>query len=118
MIKESNSIENIFESSSDIILESKKLSSKIEDAVILIAKAIKRGNKIVLFGNGGSAADAQHMAAEFIGRFQKERKRQGSENELLVSNIQTFKNAFYVSETSFNSINLLIIKQGTCTPSG
>ena len=63
MIKESNSIENIFESSSDIILESKKLSSKIEDAVILIAKAIKRGNKIVLFGNGGSAADAQHMAA-------------------------------------------------------
>ena len=67
-------IENIFESSSDIILESKKLSSKIEDAVILIAKAIKRGNKIVLFGNGGSAADAQHMAAEFIGRFQKERQ--------------------------------------------
>jgi len=74
LIKESNSIENIFESSSDIILESKKLSSKIEDAVILIAKAIKRGNKIVLFGNGGSAADAQHMAAEFIGRFQKERQ--------------------------------------------
>ena len=69
-----DNIENIFESSSNIILESKKLSSKIEDAVILIVKAIKSGNKIVLFGNGGSAADAQHMAAEFIGRFQKERQ--------------------------------------------
>ena len=73
-MKKSNNIENIFESSSDIILESKKLSKKIEDAAMLITRAIKRGNKVVLFGNGGSAADAQHMAAEFIGRFQKERQ--------------------------------------------
>ena len=36
--------------------------------------AIKKGNKIIIFGNGGSAADAQHIAAELIGRFQKERK--------------------------------------------
>ena len=33
-----------------------------------------RGGKILLFGNGGSAADAQHIAAEFVGRFQRERK--------------------------------------------
>lgn len=36
--------------------------------------AFKRGNKVIIFGNGGSAADAQHIAAEFVGRFEKERK--------------------------------------------
>ena len=35
--------------------------------------ALSRGHKILLFGNGGSAADAQHIAAEFVGRFQMER---------------------------------------------
>ena len=42
--------------------------------VTAITEAIKDGNKIVVFGNGGSAADSQHMAAEFVGRFQKERR--------------------------------------------
>ncbi len=37
-------------------------------------ETLRRGNKILLFGNGGSAADAQHIAAEFVGRFQLERK--------------------------------------------
>src|SRR5205809_4341672 len=36
--------------------------------------ALEAGHKILLFGNGGSAADAQHLAAEFIGRFQRERR--------------------------------------------
>jgi D-sedoheptulose 7-phosphate isomerase len=35
--------------------------------------ALRHGHKILLFGNGGSAADAQHIAAEFVGRFQMER---------------------------------------------
>ncbi len=39
-----------------------------------ICTALERGNKILLFGNGGSAADAQHLAAEFVGRFQMERR--------------------------------------------
>ncbi|MFA5060453.1 MAG: D-sedoheptulose 7-phosphate isomerase [Candidatus Omnitrophota bacterium] len=39
-----------------------------------IIRSFKRGGKLILFGNGGSAADSQHIAAEFIGRFQKERK--------------------------------------------
>ncbi len=38
-----------------------------------IQKSLQRGGKILLFGNGGSAADAQHVAAEFIGRFARER---------------------------------------------
>jgi D-sedoheptulose 7-phosphate isomerase len=39
-----------------------------------IRSALVRGNKILLFGNGGSAADAQHIAAEWVGRFQFERQ--------------------------------------------
>jgi len=39
-----------------------------------IIKAIKSGHKLFFCGNGGSAADSQHIAAEFVGRFQKERK--------------------------------------------
>lgn len=46
----------------------------LEDMSVLIAEAFKRGNKLLLCGNGGSAADAQHIAAEFIGRFKRERK--------------------------------------------
>ena len=36
-------------------------------------KAVRNGNKIIIAGNGGSAADSQHIAAEFVGRFVKER---------------------------------------------
>jgi D-sedoheptulose 7-phosphate isomerase len=45
----------------------------IVDAARLLAERLRAGNKILLFGNGGSAADAQHMAAEFVNRFQMER---------------------------------------------
>jgi D-sedoheptulose 7-phosphate isomerase len=40
----------------------------------LFAAALKNGNTIFFMGNGGSAADSQHLAAEFVGRFQKERR--------------------------------------------
>jgi D-sedoheptulose 7-phosphate isomerase len=39
-----------------------------------MADALRRGNKILWCGNGGSAADSQHLAAEFVGRFRRERK--------------------------------------------
>lgn len=39
-----------------------------------IIAALHAGHKLLLFGNGGSAADAQHIAAEFVGRFEKERR--------------------------------------------
>ena len=38
-----------------------------------IAEALRAGGKLLVFGNGGSAADAQHLSAELVGRFQKER---------------------------------------------
>jgi D-sedoheptulose 7-phosphate isomerase len=47
--------------------------SRIVAAVEAVTSALKAGNKILLFGNGGSAADAQHLAAEFVNRFVIER---------------------------------------------
>src|ERR1700682_3283133 len=38
-----------------------------------LAERLEQGGKLLLFGNGGSAADAQHIAAEFVGRYQLER---------------------------------------------
>ena len=46
----------------------------IAEAAREIRSALVRGNKVLLFGNGGSAADAQHIAAEWVGRFQFERQ--------------------------------------------
>jgi len=40
----------------------------------VLTKCLKKDGKIILFGNGGSAADAQHIAAELVGRFRRERK--------------------------------------------
>ena len=47
--------------------------SLIMDCAAAMAETLKNGRKILLFGNGGSAADCQHIAAEFINRFQMER---------------------------------------------
>ena len=48
--------------------------AEIEAAGSLIWEALKSGNKILLCGNGGSAADAQHIAAELVGRYEQERR--------------------------------------------
>ena len=45
----------------------------VVDAAAAIVEALGRGGKLLLFGNGGSAADAQHVAAELVGRFIRER---------------------------------------------
>ena len=46
----------------------------IEKAAVLCIEALEENKKIILFGNGGSAGDAQHLAAELVGRYKKERK--------------------------------------------
>jgi D-sedoheptulose 7-phosphate isomerase len=61
------------------ILNSEELVEKIFQASQLISGAFKNGNKVLFCGNGGSAADAQHLAAEFSGRFYKDRKALPSE---------------------------------------
>ena len=62
-------IEFYIKDSANVILESVSCSTEIEFTINIIYNCIIKGNKIVLFGNGGSAADAQHIAAEFVGRF-------------------------------------------------
>ena len=47
--------------------------STLMSAIDAVAEAFLRGNKFLIFGNGGSAADAQHIAAEFVNRFRIER---------------------------------------------
>jgi len=49
-------------------------SSEIEQMSTLVVDTLKTGKKILLMGNGGSAGDAQHIAAELVGRFAKERR--------------------------------------------
>ena len=66
-------IEKSFFESADVIKKSSRLSNKIEEVVQIITNCIKEGHRIYIFGNGGSAADAQHIAAELIGRFKMER---------------------------------------------
>jgi D-sedoheptulose 7-phosphate isomerase len=55
------------------VLEDKSILSMTGDITLLIVKAFKEGKRIYFCGNGGSAADAQHLAAEFSGRFYMDR---------------------------------------------
>ncbi len=55
------------------LLGDKNLVSNIETVTRLCIDAFKRGNKVIFAGNGGSAADAQHLAAEFVSRFEYDR---------------------------------------------
>jgi len=65
----------------EIILESiqvkeellKNNINQILQASEIIIESIKKGGKLIVFGNGGSASDAQHIAAELVGRFKKDR---------------------------------------------
>ena len=55
------------------LLKSPELLFTVAKVSELLARALLEGNKVFFFGNGGSAADAQHIAAEFVGRFALER---------------------------------------------
>ena len=69
-----NKISKIFDESITIVSKSKNLEKSIQQVVDKIISCFENGNKIIIFGNGGSAADSQHFAAEFIGRFLLERQ--------------------------------------------
>lgn len=53
----------------ELLLRSSGVLASIVKVSELLIAALDQGNKVLLFGNGGSAADAQHIAAEFVGRF-------------------------------------------------
>ena len=73
-MEENNKISKLIEESIIPILKCKEISNEIKQVKDIILDALKNKNKIILFGNGGSAADAQHIAAEFIGRFLVDRQ--------------------------------------------
>ncbi len=69
-------IKNILVENQRVVLSltSAEKLEQIESAANCMIAALRAGGKIIVFGNGGSAADSQHMAAELVGRFKKERK--------------------------------------------
>ena len=77
-----NNIREIIAKSIEVkeqILADENLILKVQQAVDVVTEAFKNGNKVLFCGNGGSAADAQHLAAEFSGRFYKDRTALPSE---------------------------------------
>ena len=68
-------VKNLLNISADLKkIVAETLSSEILDAAQKIQGRLEAGGKLLLMGNGGSAGDAQHIAAELVGRFKKERK--------------------------------------------
>jgi len=69
-----DTISKIFEESAQLKVKfARENIDKIIEVVQLIAQAFREGKKVLLFGNGGSATDASHIAAEFVNRFLLER---------------------------------------------
>jgi D-sedoheptulose 7-phosphate isomerase len=67
--------QSVFQEHIEAFLDMREaVEAPINRAAEAITRTLARGGKVMLCGNGGSAADAQHIAAELIGRFQKERK--------------------------------------------
>ena len=67
-------VNKIIDDSIKVKEELKKENKIIYKIGILISKCINKGGKVFFFGNGGSAADAQHISAELVGRYQIKRK--------------------------------------------
>lgn len=78
----SNKIREIIRASIKVkeqVLQDERLLSVVEQSVEAITQAFRNGNRGYFCGNGGSAADAQHLAAEFSGRFYKDREALAAE---------------------------------------
>ena len=70
-------IQSLIQESIDVkqqLLQDTTILATLEKVVEVITDAFNAGNKVLFCGNGGSAADAQHLAAEFSGRFYKNRR--------------------------------------------
>ena len=69
MTNRDSDIQKRLEKTSGVILGLESIIPDINKAIKIISKCLISGNKVILFGNGGSAADAQHIAAELVGKF-------------------------------------------------
>jgi len=96
-------IKSIIKASQDTkaSLLSDEAVSAMSESCLKIVSALKNGGKVLIFGNGGSAADSQHMAAELVGRFKKERKGLSAIALSADTSILTAVSNDYGYETSF-----------------
>lgn len=67
-------IESIFQASADSVLDNQHLSSDVQAAAKKILDCFNSNGKILICGNGGSAADAQHLSSELLNRYDRDRK--------------------------------------------
>ena len=94
------------------IINDKGLAAEIEIVTTKIIQAFKDGNKLLLCGNGGSASDAQHIAAELSGRFIKERKPLYAEALHVNSSYMTAVSNDYGFESTYSRMLQAIGKKG------
>ena len=94
------------------VISDKGLILEIETITTKIIKAFKDGNKLLLCGNGGSASDAQHIAAELSGRFIKERKPLYAEALHVNSSYMTAVSNDYGFESTYSRMLEAIGKKG------
>ena len=94
------------------VINDKGLTAEIEIVTTKIIQAFKDGNKLLLCGNGGSASDAQHVAAELSGRFIKERKPLYAEALHVNSSYMTAVSNDYGFESTYSRMLEAIGKKG------
>ncbi len=78
------------------------LEPQVNDLMLRVKDCLLAGNKVLFFGNGGSASDAQHLAAEFIVRYQRDRKAYGAIALTTDTSILTAHSNDYSFETVFD----------------
>lgn len=103
-----------------VLSQTRALKPLVEQAVNLLIGCYQRGGKILLAGNGGSAADAQHIAGEFVGRFLKERTalpaialNTNSTIITAIGNDYSFENVFSRQVESFGTSGDVLIAIST-----
>ena len=94
------------------VINDKGLTAEIEIVTTKIIQAFKEGNKLLLCGNGGSASDAQHIAAELSGRFIKERKPLYAEALHVNSSYMTAVSNDYGFESTYSRMLEAVGKKG------
>jgi D-sedoheptulose 7-phosphate isomerase len=97
-----------------VIEQLRTLEADINKAAELIANTFKQGNKILLCGNGGSAADAQHIAAEFMVRYKAERIPLPAIALTTDTSILTAHANDYEFETVFSRQIMALAQKGDC----
>lgn len=111
-MKEKQSIKNAITEHIEVVSKLTSIVPNIKSIGEQLVRCLNKGGKIVWMGNGGSAADSQHLAAELVGRYQRERQGLASIALTTDSSILTAVSNDYGYETVFaRQIQALCTKQ-------